>query len=138
MKKTPLRKVSKQINWHRKAWDVFSKWVRARDGQCVTCGARGNLEAGHFWHAVLDFDEMNINSQCKKCNHFMSGNLAPYSVYLLNKYGEEKFKDLEKRHYIAMRGEYRSQQDYEEIIKKYGTNRSNTSNTSQAVGEITF
>ena len=103
-----------------KAWKVFSKWIRERDKRCVTCGSYNDLQAGHFWHAVLDFDEMNINAQCKQCNHFKSGNLAPYATYLLNKYGLEKFNDLEKRHYLAMRGEYRSDKDYQKIIDKYG------------------
>lgn len=106
-------------NLKRKAWDVFSKWIRNRDGRCVTCGSRSQLEAGHFWHNCLDFDEMNINAQCKQCNHYWSGNLAPYSVYLINKYGVEKFQDLEKRHYLALRGEYRSDQDYRDLIEKY-------------------
>lgn len=103
----------------RKAWEIFSKWIRNRDKRCVTCGSRNQLCAGHFWHGVLDFDEMNINCQCRQCNTFKSGNLAPYSVYLLNKYGEEKFKDLEKRHYLALRGEYRSDADYLKLIEKY-------------------
>lgn len=115
----PLRKKSRQINWHKKAWDVFSKWIRNRDKVCVTCGSRKDGQAGHYWHGVLDFDEMNINQQCSSCNKWKHGNLAPYGVYLINKHGLEKFLDLEKRHYIALRGEYRTQQDYEEIIKKY-------------------
>lgn len=102
-----------------KAWRTFSKWVRERDCRCVTCGSYEQLQAGHFWHACLDFDEMNINAQCLQCNHFKSGNLAEYSIYLLNKYGEKKFKDLEQRHYIALRGEYRSDADYQKIIDKY-------------------
>lgn len=111
--------MKKRIDLKRKAWDIFSKWVRERDKICITCGSKGNLEAGHFWHAVLDFDEMNINAQCKKCNHFMSGNLAVYSNYLIRKYGLEKFQDLEKRHYLALRGEYRTDTDYQDIINKY-------------------
>lgn len=108
------------MNYKRKAWDTFSKWIRNRDGQCITCGNRNTmLVAGHFWHGVLDFDEMNINAQCVSCNNFKSGNLAPYSVYLINKYGLEKFKDLEKRHWLAMKGEYRTDQDYKDLIKKY-------------------
>lgn len=103
----------------RKAWDTFSKWVRERDKRCVTCGSYNQLQAGHFWHNVLDFDEMNINAQCKHCNHFWSGNLAPYSMYLLNKYGEKAVKDLEIRHYMALKGERRSIEDYEAIIEKY-------------------
>jgi hypothetical protein len=111
---------TRKIDLCRKAWHVFSEWIRKRDNYtCITCGSHNDLQAGHFWHAVLDFDEMNINCQCKLCNYFMSGNLAPYSVYLINKYGTEKFKDLEKRHWVAMRGEYRSDADYEKIIEKY-------------------
>lgn len=104
---------------HRKAWDVFSKWIRNRDKQCVTCGTRVTLQAGHFWHACLDFDEININAQCSGCNHFKSGNLAVYSAYLINKYGVKAFKDLEMRHYRAMRGEYRTEADYLKLIEKY-------------------
>jgi hypothetical protein len=119
----PLAKVSTKsprCNLKRKAWDLFSKWIRERDGdRCITCGSRNQLCAGHFWHGVLDFDEMNINCQCKQCNTFKSGNLAPYSVYLIRKYGPKAFEDLEKRHYIALRGEFRSDSDYLSLIEKY-------------------
>lgn len=103
----------------RKAWDIFSKWVRERDKMCVTCGSRGDLDAGHYWHNCLDFDPMNINAQCRKCNRFQGGNLAEYGAYLLNKYGEEKMKDLEKRHYLALRGEFYTDQQYLDIITHY-------------------
>ena len=129
MKRTPLKRKatvpmkakqsSPRINLKRKAWEIFSKWIRNRDKRCVTCGSTNQLQAGHFWHGVLDFDEMNINAQCVKCNKYLSGNLAPYSVYLVNKHGIDKFKDLEKRHWTALRGEFRSDKDYLEIIEKY-------------------
>lgn len=107
---------------HKKAWNVFSKWIRkVRDGDiCYTCGARGGPNnAGHFWHNVLDFDEENIHCQCVRCNKWLSGNLAQYSANLLRDKGPEKFKELERRHYVAMRGEKRSIQDYLDIIEKY-------------------
>lgn len=119
MRRTPFKKKSPQKTLHRKAWDTFSKWIRERDKRCVTCGSTNQLQAGHFWHAVLDFDEININAQCKQCNHFKSGNLAPYSAYLIAKYGIETFQDLEKRHYIAMRGEKRTDEEYKDLINKY-------------------
>lgn len=62
---------------------------------------------------------MNVNGTCQSCNRFKGGNLAPYSIYLINKHGVEAFKDLEKRHYLALRGEYRTEQDYLDIIEKY-------------------
>lgn len=108
-----------KVALHKKAWGVFSKWIRNRDKTCVTCGSRKDGQAGHFWHNVLDFDEMNINQQCSQCNFYKSGNLAVYATYLLNKYGLKKFQDLEVRHYLAMRGERRTEQDYLDIIKKY-------------------
>ena len=102
-----------------KAWATFSIWIRNRDKKCVTCGSTTTPQAGHFWHACLDFDEININQQCSGCNKFRSGNLAVYSTYLINKYGIKEFKALEKRHYMAMKGEYRTEQDYLNLIKKY-------------------
>lgn len=103
-----------------KAWQTFGNWIKERDNwTCVTCGSKNEIQAGHFFHAVLDFDEDNISAQCKKCNHFLSGNLAVYSTYLINKLGLKKFKALDKRHYLAMRGEYRTPEDYKALIEKY-------------------
>jgi hypothetical protein len=102
-----------------KAWKTFSKWIRNRDKQCVCCGSTNNLQAGHYWHNCLDFDEENINAQCARCNKWLSGNLATYGMYLLNKLGTKKFKALEKRHYMAMKGELMSEQDYINIVEKY-------------------
>lgn len=103
---------------HKKAWRVFSKWIRNRDGRCVTCGGSPD-HAGHFWHGVLDFDEVNVNAQCIHCNHFMSGNLAPYSTYLIQKHGIDEFKALDIRHTMAMKGEKRTDEEYQAIIDKY-------------------
>ena len=102
-----------------RAWATFSLWIRTRDKKCVTCPNGKAENAGHFFHAVLDFDEENINGQCVRCNKWLSGNLAVYSVYLLKKLGKKKFDALNIRHYMAMKGEKRSEQDYEEIIEKY-------------------
>lgn len=102
-----------------KAWKTFGDYIKARDKRCVTCGSTNNPQAGHFWHAVLDFDEENINQQCMKCNHFLSGNLAVYAVYLLGKLGKEGFDNLNKRHYLALKGEKRTPEEYKAIIEKY-------------------
>lgn len=102
-----------------KAWATFSKWIRNRDGKCVTCEEGQAENAGHFWHGVLDFDEININGQCVRCNKWLSGNLAIYSTYLLSNYGKEVFQDLEFRKNRAKAGEYRIEQDYQHIIDKY-------------------
>lgn len=103
----------------KNAWDTFSKWIRNRDKRCVTCGKTEGLQAGHFWHNCLDFDEMNINAQCERCNHYLSGNLAVYASYLIAKYGQKKFQDLEARHYLAMKGRKFEVDYYEALIEKY-------------------
>lgn len=106
-----------------KAWQTFSRWIRNRDPYCVThliLGKKVKSEnAGHFWHAVLDFDEENINGQCVNCNKWNSGRLAEYSTYLINKLGYKAFKALEARHFRAMAGEYRTDKQYQDIIDKY-------------------
>lgn len=73
------------------------------------------MNAGHFWHDKLDFDEMNINCQCIKCNHFLSGNLGEYATRLIDKHGLEKFNELGTRRFQVL---YR-REDLEKIVEKY-------------------
>lgn len=125
------KKKKKKVNWHKKAWDVFSRWIRNRDnGVCFTCGAfvwneeLGTndirpMQAGHYRHGVLDFDEQNINCQCVRCNHWLSGNLGEYTLKLIDKYGIKAVNDLRQRASDAQKGKKMSEDDYREIIKKY-------------------
>jgi hypothetical protein len=101
-----------------RAWKYFSAYIRKRDPRCVTCGAP-TTQAGHFWHNVLDFDEENVNGQDVRCNHFLSGNLAVYSVYLLKKLGKKKFDALDIRHTKAIGGEKRTVEELLAIGDKY-------------------
>lgn len=101
-----------------KAWATFSKWIRARDGKCVTCGSTKNSQAGHRWHGKLDFDEININQQCSSCNKWRQGNLSKYDDYLIEKYGIEGWRELYERKCKAV-AEYRTDEDYLNLIKKY-------------------
>lgn len=103
---------------HDKALKVFRKWIRKRDKKCITC--KGLAEnCGHFWHNVLDFDPENNNGQCVRCNKWLSGNLAVYAVRLIEKIGIKKFKALDLRHSRALSGEYKTEKDYQDLIKKY-------------------
>ena len=101
------------------AWKTFSEYIRLRDKHCVTCPNGLAENAGHFWHNVLDFDEENVHGQCVRCNKWLSGNLAVYAVYLLKLMGKKKFDALDIRHTRAIGGEYRTEKDYEKIIKTY-------------------
>ena len=103
MKRTPLK--SKQTRIRKKslkplpklkakAWKLFSAYICKRDNYtCFTCGKAGN-QGGHFKHGKLDFDEMNINCQCPRCNKWLHGNLGIYAIKLIEKYGKNKVDDL--------------------------------------------
>lgn len=83
----------------KKCWNAMSLYVRKRDNYtCFTCGAtKGRMNAGHFIHGKLDYDEININCQCSHCNLYLSGNGAVYAIKLIKKYGQEVVDDLFER-----------------------------------------
>lgn len=120
-----IRKQSKRPErvLHQKAWKVFSEYIRRRDkGRCCTCGVVSdykNMNAGHFHHGVLDFDEMNVNCQCVACNKWNHGRLNIYATFLVEKYGLEAFNDLYKRAMIANKGQKYYPWELEAIIAKY-------------------
>lgn len=109
------------------AWDTFSKYIRLRDPYCVSCIYDDeeknkkvlSQQAGHFHHNCLDFDEENVNGQCIRCNHFKSGNLAPYSIYLLKKLGKKKFEALYIRHFRDMKAQKHDEEYYQNIVDTY-------------------
>lgn len=94
-------------------WDNFSLFIRARDAdsngyvKCISCNTtkqwRDGIDAGHFIprgsDSALKYNEMNVNGQCRSCNHFKSGNIVEYRVGMIEKYGEEEVKKLEQSHY---------------------------------------
>jgi len=88
---------------HKKAWTLMSKWIRRSganlDGynECYTCGCVKHwkeLQAGHFKHDRLDFDERNLKPQCPQCNNNYSGRLDVYAEKLIKDYGLEWFNQL--------------------------------------------
>ena len=94
-------------------WDIFSKFIRARDANwkgyctCISCSKTDKWEtfdAGHYIprgsDAALKYNEINVNAQCYTCNRMKSGNLIAYRMALISKYGEEKVKQLEQSHYF--------------------------------------
>jgi len=91
-----------------RAWDAFSKMIRARDDiggcfRCPTCGRTLPIEqadAGHYITRARKstmFDEMNVHAQCRHCNRFQEGNHFIYRRWLVNQYGAEKVEALERR-----------------------------------------
>ena len=100
MKRTPLRKKSKNRipTLRRKAWGLFSAYIKRRDKNiCFTCGEFAT-QAGHFIHKdSLDYDGMNIHAQCVRCNLYLSGNLAEYAIRMIDKYGRDAVDNLMRR-----------------------------------------
>lgn len=93
--------IKKQTNAQlkKKLWEVFSKYIKARDKNiCFTCGryAEGSgMHSGHFipksvGGIALYFHEDNVHAQCYNCNINLGGNQYIYGIKL----GEDKVKEL--------------------------------------------
>ena len=92
--KKETEKLKKRI--HNRVWKLMSQYIRRKDADdfgfntCYTCGERKHykeLQAGHYKHDKLDFDERNLKPQCVQCNHYKSGKLDVYGEKLANQYG---------------------------------------------------
>ena len=89
------------------AWTLFSRYVRQRDNYiCATCGntTPEAQQAGHYWpvglvgsNNRLSWDEMNVHSQCKKCNEKHGGLQKLMADYIDREYGEDVRKSLDER-----------------------------------------
>lgn len=112
----------------KKAWKVFSEWVRRRDADeggttyCVTCRTPlywKEAHAGHFvpgrTNAVLFHPDIT-NPQCPVCNIWKGGNYQAYTLYMLDKYGREKVEE-----FLSLRRQVvkLTRADLEEIIAHY-------------------
>ena len=126
MKKRKKRNPT-QIAWDR-AWRAFSDYIRQRDrGICVTCGTSvwdselgendwKAMQAGHFRHGKFDFNEMNVNCQCVRCNKWLHGNGSKYRRYLQDKYSIETVNDLEDSDEIS---DKRTAEEWLQVEEEY-------------------
>ena len=115
MKKKTLNKARKQPKIgtaKRKAWVVFSEYIRTRDclkttglrdyGYCITCSRaipRKLLQAGHFIpgrHNANLFSEGGVKAQCYNCNINLRGNTLEYRRQIIKLYGEGADEELER------------------------------------------
>ena len=106
-KKVSLSKAKK------KAWTIFSLYIRTRDAilttgtkdscKCVTCGriyplkSLGGLQAGHFIAGrrnSIIFDERNCHAQCYGCNVMKRGNTTEYWLFMEKEYGRVVIDEL--------------------------------------------
>ena len=120
---TPLNK--KTISQLKKiADDVFSLYIRKRDGRCFTCGSTENLQCGHYIPRdclELRYSEKNCHAQCVGCNVFRKGNYTAYALAMMKKYGSNILYDLDEivRKYKADGLRKYPKTWYIEIIERY-------------------
>jgi hypothetical protein len=115
----------------RRAWKVFSIYIRNRDTnylgtQCYTCGKYfkfNETDAGHFQDGRFKeylFDERQVHAQCKRCNgkkpFGLDGNKIPYTLNMIRDYGEEEVEKMVANKYKL--GQWKVF-ELDEIYQKY-------------------
>lgn len=102
--------------------DCFTATHNFDEGMCVSCKRwypLKELQAGHFidgrTNSIL-FDEEAVHAQCRSCNLFKSGAKAEYMIFMLDKYGEDKVREIVARKYQTVKYKL---EDYEAIAVKY-------------------
>lgn len=112
--------------WMKKTKADFNKCIRLRDSDsngmltCITCGAKVHYkeaDAGHYVH-TLHFVEFNQFGQCKRCNMYLSGNLANYTLFMLDKYGREWVDELHREGYKPQKYSIPDLKDMRERYKR--------------------
>jgi len=81
-----------------KADAAFSAYIKARDGQCVTCGSTDNLDCSHVFrrgHYSTRWDETNAYAQCRRCHMIHHNQTESYlHDYARELHGENYFNGL--------------------------------------------
>lgn len=97
-----IRKFKSLKSLRKLAWSLQSEYIRRSQNYiCFTCGAhltKATSQAGHYIHKdCLDFDLININCQCSRCNKWLHGNSGVYAERLIAEYGERAIIELRQR-----------------------------------------
>ena len=128
MNPKPKKRKSTMPRLKVRAWDALSKWIRIKAAdpsgivRCVTCGSRHfwkDIQGGHYIHGHSKptyMVEMNVHSQCVRCNHHLSGNLQKYQEFMLKTYGAEKVEDLRQLSHKIYKP---TRDELEALIEKY-------------------
>lgn len=105
---------------------VVSKYVRLRDGKCVQRGqgkCEGVLTCGHIfsrngfstrWDITIDG---NNHAQCWGHNLADVDDHKPYRNWYKRKFGEAKFKELERRYWKHKYWSYKEKKELYQFIK---------------------
>ena len=132
MKSYPKKKTKSKSYWKKRAWQMFSKWIRLSHTdkfnqfiECYTCGIRkawDEMDTGHGIegrnNAVLFMEEI-VKPQCKQCNIFKHGNLRVFTLKLLDELGHSRYKQLlDKSNQTEQYKAYQLEDIYETYKKK--------------------
>lgn len=116
------------MNLKDKADKVFSLFIRNRDcpegvGRCISCGKTvtpKTCDCGHFiprQHTAARYDERNCAAQCYECNRMKGGNLAGFTIGLVERYGDGVIEELKTEKHSTVK---LSESDFKKIIRRYG------------------
>lgn len=85
----------------KKADELFSKIIRARDGVCIVCGTTEKLSNGHLHSRIAHstrWDPENCWAQCWSCNSRHEYDFYPMAEAVKKKLGQEKYDALHLRY----------------------------------------
>jgi hypothetical protein len=109
-KKELMEKYPDKAKWTKLAQTVVNKYIRLRDSdkeKCISCDYRfengsRQIHCSHFRpqgnNQNLRFYTLNMWASCSICNNHKSGNLIPYRIALIDKFGIEWVEKLEANH----------------------------------------
>ena len=93
----------------RKCDQAWSLLVRTRDGQCVVCGRRENLQAHHLIHRASLFFRHNPENGvtlCPLCHEFsraLSAHMAPWAFDdWMKEHRREQYEWWTKNRYVVI------------------------------------
>jgi len=105
-----MKTKKKIVDLKKELTRLFNKKVRLRDtqpdgwGKCISCGkpiqyGTSDCHAGHYVPAGnstrLKWEDDNVNGQCgASCNKFKGGNYHEYRKGMIEKYGEEREREI--------------------------------------------
>ena len=99
---------------------VISIWVRNRDGHCLKCGTKDNLQAAHIFSRTarsVRFDPLNILTLCWRCHlSWAHRNPIEFTEFVQKHLGKKNYAELKKRYYKLKSW---TQAEYKSLIEKY-------------------
>lgn len=103
----------------KRADQVFSLWIRNRDGKCRGCGTTKHLQCAHIVsrrYRAVRWTPSNAVALCRGCHMFFTMRPLEWDVWVVKNIGATVYAGLKKQ---ALAGIRTSEIDYAGIIKAY-------------------